>query len=354
LFGVSTALLSDHEPTAAAAAVRNEGYVAGENSASLGQHPRENHHGHHQPAVRRRSGKKSASYDDNRAQSMRASDLASTQDLLAAFFSPPFSTPDDASVVTYSGSTRDSGGGWFGREAFTGPEGAEHPLGYRSTGKYLNEAAFLQQLEQRHRADNLRLEVAKRSTSTPVSPARPPSSIPVPETTLSVRSSARTARLHRSASSVKSDASPGAASASPAFVGGALKLFPPSFFPPADKPCEACTALEAKLEAALDDIEYLRAAALQHEVNSALLPPSKSSATMNQPGPPSWPSSSASNGKKIDGSKRPSLIDASKQVAEATNRHRKQVEQLTKERVSFTSCLVRARWRVVVRPVALT
>jgi hypothetical protein len=155
----------------------------------------------------------------------------------------------------------------------------------------------------------------------------------VPETPLPVRSR-HLRHQHHSSSSIKSDASPAAASA-PAAFGGALKLFPPSFFP-GDKPCEACKGLEDKLEAALDDIEYLRTAALQQEV--AMLSSAKPDSTMNPSNQSSSWASSATGGLNNLGTARVSLSEASKQVAEATNRHRKQVEQLMKERVRCLLC----------------
>jgi hypothetical protein len=337
MFGVATALLHDSS-SALSFPVERQNAASGEadssSPAALPQQPP-------LPApARRRSGEKSASYDEARAHhhppsgagsnsSRAASDLASAQELLAEFFAAagPFGDADDPSVATYP--RRDRRSAPPGRSA----GGERQPF---STGRYLNEAAFVQQLEQRQRADGLRRRDAGAPAPAPADrPAAPPSSRPaaaarpvaLPATPLPVRS--RHLRHHHSSSSVKSDASPAAASA-PAAFGGALKLFPPSFFP-GDRPCEACKGLEDRLEAALDDVEYLRAAALQHEV---ALPPSTAPAdtSANPASQPPW-TLPAAGGTKLGSSARVSLSEASKQVAEATARHRKQVEQLMKERV---------------------
>jgi hypothetical protein len=367
LFGVSTALRGDDLSVARSVPGTNtnsktswnggSGGGGGDDAASLPL-----------PLPRGRSGKKSASFDEHRAQT-RESDLASAHSLLAGFFAaaPPFAvaaSDDENNNNNVDDNNVDDNG-----SAATYPRfrpttsrrvgAADRQPAFKSTGRYLNEAAFVQQLEQRQRADVRRPTPADDGRSTCGSVGASAASVPptpthpIPETSLSIRSS-RHSRLHHSASSVKSDASPSAMSAPPAF-GGGLKLFPPSFFP-VDRPCDSCKTLQAKLEAALDDVEYLRTAVLEQEMASAAMTtttapaaPAASTSTTKSVGLngviPDAISAATATGMRP--SHRPSVSDAARHVGDAAQRHRKQVEQLMKERVRL--CL--SGW-VLLLPVS--
>ena len=273
--------------------------------------------------------------------------------------STPFSTDLPTTGGSIAGASRTSDGSM-----------ASYP---RLTGKYLNEAAFVQQLEQRQRAESHRQrgEPSCRSSSTALLPPPPPpppnSPPPTPPPPPSNTVALKTSRMNRataaqpsSASSIKSDASPAAATSNATHpFGGGLKLFPPSFFGDQHQPpqhqsqsqqqpgkaaaCAKCQSLEHTLDAAFDDIEYLRALALQKEyVTSSSGVVTTGQERHNPPplaaasAPNVFPESNSSSSLPWPSApthKPSSLGNYTNQIKEATSRHRKQVEQLTKERV---------------------
>jgi hypothetical protein len=109
------------------------------------------------------------------------------------------------------------------------------------------------------------------------------------------------------------------------YVGGLanLKFMQQPFFGRADAEAQQTAhheSLESQLAAALDDLEYMRGVALSNEVNRS------GETTKAEELPTVLPS------RKLPSS---TLAEASKQLNEVISRHKKEVEQLTKERVSL-------------------
>lgn len=176
-------------------------------------------------------------------------------------------------------------------------EMAVRDVGSPSANKYLNEAAFILQLEQRKQLDSPDSKAYLRARYSPaVSPPPPPPPLPARATT--------------------------------APQGGGLKLFPPSFLmgdnnSSNDKSeCSRCKALEEQLRVAETDVEYLRVTALQNEYQCASCQQAKKAS-------PPWSAPQALT---------PS--EGSKQLVAVTHRHKKQIEQLTRERVSLDETMV--------------
>lgn len=200
-----------------------------------------------------------------------------------------------------------------------------------TTGKYLNESMFVQQLSERSKAEST---AEHRSTASSATAS----------TSSSVQSPIRGAykrpaysheppnhRLHQGA-----DSSSIMSHGSGRFQPGSKRMEPSSSRPGHNEAnghshahggsCSGCRDMENQLLAAYDDIRYLRDVSLRSEYSSA---PQKKSSMLR----------TGSNHELR------SLGDASKRLSEVTGRHRRQIEQMTRETVSelvfiFDECFV--------------
>jgi len=202
-----------------------------------------------------------------------------------------------------------------------------------TTGKYLNEAAFLQQLEQRLQFDcQVAQEGIPRSVTVPP-PVQPPPVVEVaPPPPYHYY---RTAAVPPSRAASEPPAAAAAAPPPPLplnLLVESLRSHPFFTGGESNRPCPNCSIQEEQLQSVLDDLEYMRSVAVQNEQKAVLLPnnvskhvsPDGENGT-TQRNASSWPSPSSSR----------TLAEASKQLNEVSSRHKKQIEQLTKERIRW-------------------
>jgi hypothetical protein len=107
-----------------------------------------------------------------------------------------------------------------------------------------------------------------------------------------------------------------------------LKFLPQPFFGRAEPEVQHTDhheSLDGQLVAALDDLEYMRGVALSNEYTCKSCLSGESPSTEKQPA-----------ALRSRGSAYASLTEASKHLNEVVSRHKKEVEQLTKERVSLS------------------
>jgi hypothetical protein len=107
-----------------------------------------------------------------------------------------------------------------------------------------------------------------------------------------------------------------------------LKFLPQPFFGRAEAEVQHTAyheSLDGQLVAALDDLEYMRGVALSNEYTCRSCLSGESPSAEKQPA-----------ALRSRGSAYASLTEASKQLNEVVSRHKKEVEQMTKERVSLS------------------
>ena len=231
--------------------------------------------------------------------------------------------------------------------AVASPSSASHTaagsLPVTTTGKYLNEAAFLQQLEQRLQFDcRVAQEGIPRSVTVPPPVQPPPEVAPSPyyyyyhhhhppTATATVPSPPLASRV------VVSEPSPLAPPPPPATTTTTTTAPPPppplplnllveslrshAFFTgEPNRPCSNCIIQEEQLQSVLDDLEYMRSVAVRNEqkavapnnVSNHRSPDGEHGGTMKRNTFSSWSSSRT-------------LADASKQLNEVSSRHKKQI-----------------------------
>jgi len=178
---------------------------------------------------------------------------------------------------------------------------------------FLNEAAFIQQLEQRNQPNQQQIP----NTESLHSRERPMYSVPHKEIS------------HERAHSRGRETQP-----QQNHLGGLanLKFLPQQFFAAPNAETQQYPprrhSLEDQLAAAVDDLDYMRGVALKNEHTC------QSCSSNNNINSPSNKVGKSPTGSRAYGA-HSSLVETSKQLNEVTCRQKKQIEQLTKERVRW-------------------